>query len=246
MKILLLDIETSPNIVYSWGLWDQNIAINQIIKPSEMICWAAKWYGQKKIQFDSIHVSTRRQMVKRIYKLVNEADAIIHYNGTSFDMPILNQEFLFLGLDPPSSYTNIDLLRTARSQFRFPSNKLEYVSSQLGIGQKVKHMGMELWRGCLNGDSKSWALMKRYNRQDVVLLERAYKILLPWIKRHPNWGIFIDSDKKVCRNCGSKSVRKNGIRYNATLAYQRWVCNDCGAGMRSRTRIKTARDGVLV
>jgi hypothetical protein len=26
MKILLLDIETTPLQVYTWGLWDQNIA----------------------------------------------------------------------------------------------------------------------------------------------------------------------------------------------------------------------------
>ena len=32
MKILLLDIETTPMQVYAWGLWDQNISIDQIIK----------------------------------------------------------------------------------------------------------------------------------------------------------------------------------------------------------------------
>jgi hypothetical protein len=31
-------------------------------------------------------------------------------------------------------------------------------------------------------DPKAWALMGRYNRQDVKLLEKLYVALLPWIQ----------------------------------------------------------------
>ena len=246
MRILLLDIETAPNLVYSWGLWDQNIAINQIVKPGYILCWAAKWYGKRDIMFSSLHESLKQDMVERIHKLVDEADAVVHYNGVKFDMPWLNQEFLLNGLPPPSHYADIDLLKTARGRFKFPSNKLDYVAQQLDVGRKIKHIGMDLWTGCMNEDSASWAKMKRYNKQDVKLLEKVYVKLLPWIKSHPNWGTHINPENPTCRNCGSSKIKENGIQYNTTLSYKRYKCLDCGAPLRGRTSHEKAGDGVLV
>jgi len=168
LKILLLDIETAPHKVYSWGLWNQDINPDNILEQGYTLCWAAKWLDKRGVMFDSVRDSKRKQMVKRIHELVDEADAVIHYNGTKFDMPILNQEFLYDDLDPPSSYAEIDLLKTARKRFRLPSNKLDYVARYLGLGSKVKHMGMAMWRDCMDGCPKAWAVMEHYNRQDVV------------------------------------------------------------------------------
>ena len=50
-KILVFDIETKPNLVYAWGLWDQNISIGQIVEPSAPICFSAKFVGEKEIFF---------------------------------------------------------------------------------------------------------------------------------------------------------------------------------------------------
>ena len=177
-------------------------------------------------------------MVKQIYNLICEADAIVHYNGTKFDMPILNQEFLFDSLDPPSSYSDIDLLKTARKRFRLPSNKLDYVARYLGLGSKIKHMGMSLWHDCMDGCPKSWAVMKRYNKQDVNLTEKVYDVLLPWIDNHPNWGHYVDGNKVICRNCGSDRVIKNGIEKKTLVPYQRYRCRNCGAPLKGRKMLK--------
>ena len=134
MKILLLDIESSPNVAHVWGLWQQNVGINQLMESSYVLCWAAKWLGEDEIIFDSVHQSKPKKMLKGIYDLLNAADAVIHYNGTKFDIPTLNKEFLLHHYAPPSPYKQIDLLRVARSQFRFPSNKLDYVAQRLGLG----------------------------------------------------------------------------------------------------------------
>jgi len=91
MKILLLDIETSPNTAHVWGLWQQNVSINQLQESSYVMCWAAKWLGEKEIFFDSVHQSSDKKMLKRIYTMINEADAVVHYNGTKFDMPTLTR-----------------------------------------------------------------------------------------------------------------------------------------------------------
>ena len=240
MKILYLDIETAPNKVYCWGLWDQNIGINQIEEVGYTLCFAAKWHGQKKMLFDSLSVSSMHAMIKNIHGLLGEADAVVHYNGTKFDIPTLNKEFIQLRLTPPSNYKEIDLLKVARQRFRFPSNKLDYVAQALGLGGKVKHKGMELWKGCMENDPPSWKIMERYNKQDVVLLEKVYQRMLPWIKNHPNYGLYTDPERPVCRNCGGNKVVKRGTEYTMVGRYQRYKCSGCGSWLRGSTLLNTA------
>jgi hypothetical protein len=55
MKTLFLDIETTPMQVYAWGLFDQNISIDQIIKSTEMLCFGARWLDGKKVIFRSVY-----------------------------------------------------------------------------------------------------------------------------------------------------------------------------------------------
>jgi DNA polymerase elongation subunit (family B) len=152
MKVLLLDIETAPNKVYTWGLYNQNVALNQIEEAGYTMCWAAKWYGSKDMLFNSIR-NGKVGFLKEIYDLISEADVVVHYNGTKFDMPTLNKEFVRIGLTPPSPVIEIDLYRTAKNRFRFPSNSLNYVAEYLKLGGKLAHKGMELWRDCMAGRS---------------------------------------------------------------------------------------------
>jgi len=237
MKRLMLDIETAPHKVYAWGLWDQNIALNQIVEPGYTLCWAAKWYGKKGVTFDSVHKSKPKAMLERIHTLICEADAVIHYNGTKFDMPTLNGEFLKHGLTPPPPYGQIDLLKTARKQFKLASNKLDYVAQYLEVGGKVQHKGMALWHECMEGDDKAWREMERYNKQDVLLLEDVYNAMLPWITNHPNAGMYDDSPRPICTNCGSNRVKRDGKRTNRTQVYQQFKCTECGTWMRGRKSI---------
>jgi len=240
MKILLLDIETAPNTAYVWGLWKQNISVSQIVDSSAMLCWAAKWLDQEDVLFSSI-MGGRKKMLQRIHKLLDEADAVVHYNGSRFDIPTLNKEFLEAGMSPPSPYAQIDLLRTARQQFRFPSNKLDYVGRALGLGQKVSHEGFELWIKCMNKDKEAWNRMQAYNVQDVLLLEKVYKRFLPWIKNHPNRGVHSDTDH-VCPTCGSKDVKKRGYNHTKAGKYQRYQCSSCATWSSAKGIIGEAKD----
>ena len=227
MKILLLDIETSPNTAHVWGLWQQNVSINQLMESSYVLCYAAKWLGEEDIYFDSVHQSKPKAMLKGIHGFLDSADAVIHYNGTKFDIPTLNKEFLLHRFNPPSPYKQIDLLRVVRSNFRFPSNKLDYVAQRLGLGKKHAHEGHDLWVKCMNGDKDAWKRMQDYNIQDVVLLENLYDNLLPWIKNHPNQNTY--SDTTGCPTCGQQSLQKRGTAISATGTYQRYQCKSCGS-----------------
>lgn len=182
MKILFLDIETAPNTAHVWGLWDQNISISQIVESSYTLCWAAKWRGQKDILFASVQHETAKSMLAKMHHLLEEADMVVHYHGTSFDMPTLNKEFLLHGFIPPASAKELDLLKVVKKHFRFSSNKLDYVCQRLKLGKKVGHEGHMLWVKCMANEGRAWKIMERYNKHDVIILERLYEKILPWIK----------------------------------------------------------------
>ena len=239
MKTLLLDIETAPNVCHTWGLWQQNIGLPQIIKGGYTMCWAAKWLGEKDIYHMNIYESSPKQMLKEIHKMLNEADAVIHYNGTKFDIPTLNREFILHGLTPPAPYKQIDLLRTARSQFRFASNKLDYVAQFLGLGAKTRHRGHELWIDCMAKDPDAWAEMAQYNINDVILLEAIYEVLKPWIRNHPNCNLYSEGSH-VCPNCGGVHLQKRGTSYTISGRYQRYQCKECGSWSRNVKKIATS------
>ncbi len=248
MKVLILDIETSPIDAYTWGLWQQNVGLSQIKAPTRMLSWAAKWEGEDDVYLASERTHSHEDMVLNIYDMVNEADAIVHYNGTAFDMKHLNREFIEHDLPPPLKYKNIDLLRVVKSQFKFPSNKLDYVAGVLLGEHKLDTGGFGLWVGVLNGDKAAWKLMEDYNVEDVLLTERLYHRVQGWVPAHPNRALWIDDQENpTCPNCGSVHVVRRGIERPARVnAYQRYKCNDCGANSRGRTIVSKAGKGVLM
>jgi len=236
MKILVLDIETSPHTGFHWGLWQQNISINQLIEASTVLCWAAKWVGKKKVYFASIMESSHKQMIMEVHKLIDEADAVITYNGKRFDMPTLNREFLLQGMNPPSPYKDIDLLNTARSKFRFASNKLDYIAQELGVGQKTGHEGMPLWIECMSKNPKAWKIMKKYNINDVKITEEVYNKLQGWINIHPNHNL--ETKEMCCPNCGGYNLQRRGATISLTNKYQRFQCQDCGKWSKGKKPIE--------
>lgn len=239
MRLLFLDIETAPHLTATWGLFNQNIAIDQIMEPGYTLCWAAKWYGEKEIMFESV-MTGRKRMISSIYKLMSEADAICHYNGSKFDVPTLHKEFLLLDKTPPKPFKEIDLLKTARRRFRLASNKLDFVAQQLGLGSKVKHRGMGLWLGCMKKNKEDWQVMEEYNRHDVVLLEKVYERLRPWIHDHPNLSVL--EGVSCCTKCGSEDFQARGNRATMAGIYPQYRCNDCGSWFRGHRREKTFDD----
>lgn len=236
-RILSVDIETSPVVAHAWALFKQNIAINQIIEPPRTICFAAKFMNERKVHFYSEFAHGRDEMTRAAHRLLSEADVVMHYNGDRFDLPNLNLEFILAGMTPPAPYKSIDLLSVVRKNFRFTSNKLAFVSEQLGLTGKVKHEGHELWIKCLAGDPKAWAKMKRYNVQDVRLLEELYEKVRPWITGHPHFGLYSGEDH-VCPNCGSDDLMRQGYSLTGVGKFQRYQCRPCGTWSRGNRRIE--------
>lgn len=185
-------------------------------------------------------------MLVQVHRLLDEADAVVHFNGTRFDIPTLNKEFLLHGLLPPRPYKQIDLLTIVRRKFRFPSNKLNYVAHALGLGQKVPHIGHDLWVQCMAKDPEAWKAMEKYNKGDVLLLEKVYLALIPWIQSHPNHGLYApELSKPICSNCGGTRVQRRGLDRSKTQIYQRFQCRECGTWLRSK-KCDPPRENLLV
>jgi DNA polymerase elongation subunit (family B) len=231
-KLTHIDIETAPNQAFVWGFWKQNISQNQIVDTSRVLCFSAKEHGSKKIQFFSEKKDGQEEMLLQAWDILNQSDAVCHYNGDRFDLPTLNKEFLKLGWTPPAPYKSIDLLRAVKKIARFGMNKLDHVSQELGIGEKGSHEGFLLWVKCMQGDKKAWAIMEKYNKQDVLLLEKLYDRLLPWIPNLPNRSVYDELD--VCPKCGSNHLDPRGFSYTQTSKFQRYKCGSCGGWSRSR------------
>lgn len=239
MKILTLDIETTPNLAHVWQLWgQQHIGLNQLMESSELLCAAYKWHNEEDTKFV---IGPRYELIqtepyytlRNLFDVVNEADAVVTYNGKKFDMPRLNSAFIENGFDVPAPYQQIDLYQTVKKVFGWPSMKLDYVAGKLLGENKVRHEGHDLWVKCMAGDPDAWARMREYNMQDVVVTEKLYDKLLPWIPGHPNVLLYTDDPSGIaCTYCGSLSYQKRGPRQLATGIYHQFRCNDCGAWFR--------------
>jgi hypothetical protein len=243
-KILLLDIETAPIIAYVWGLWDNNVALNQIKSDWYVLSWSAKWLhdNPSKIMYadqrNAKNIEDDSNILKKLWVLIDEADIIIGQNSTKFDLPKLNARFAINGMKPPSSYREIDTMRLAKKYFGFTSNKLEYMTDKLCVKyKKLKHKkfpGFEMWRECLAGNKEAWKAMEKYNKYDVLSLEELYLKLAPWDKSHHNLNVYNDKITDSCNACGGTHFTKNGYRYTNAGKFQRLVCTHCGAETRLR------------
>ncbi len=240
-RILVFDIETAPITAYTWGLFDQNVGLNQIKSDWHLIAWAAKWYGDpvSKVMYmdnrNSRNIQNDKKLVKELAKLLNQADIIITQNGEKFDVKKLNARAIINGLPPIKPTNSTDILREGRKVFSFTSHKLEYITDKLNKKyRKLKHdeyPGFELWAAILKGDKRAWKVMQKYTIHDVLSTEEAYTHLQGWIKTQPYSHMYLDG-KMRCK-CGSVDLVKKGYHWTMAGKYQIYRCKTCGKWPRS-------------
>lgn len=236
-KLLYLDIECSPLVVHSWSLRDLHIGLNQIVEDPRMIGVGLMWEGERKSTFYSEFHHGRREMLEVVHAALDEADLVAGYNSQGFDVPWINGELAREGFLPPSPHKNIDLYRIAKKHFRFPSHKLQYVSTALGLPGKHETGGHSLWVKCMEGDAAAWAKMERYCNRDVTLLPKLLNKLRPWANGL-NFSLYeepeIDPEtgkpvaQYMCPGCVSPNVQRRGWAVKQTRRYRRYQCQACG------------------
>lgn len=241
LKVLIVDIETTPKRAFVWRVWKENISPAQMISDWFMISWNAKWAGEEEM-FNSVMTSKEMlaqddaRILDELHPLLDEADVVVAHNGAKFDIPSINTRFIMNGFPPPSPYRQVDTLLVSRRNFNFTRNSLNYIGQALGLGAKAETGGFELWEKCYMGDEVALATMNAYNKQDVLLLERVYYALLPYIPNHPSHGVA--SQGFCCPKCGSDDLQKRGTTSTNVSTFQRYRCNSCGGWSRARQNLR--------
>jgi hypothetical protein len=179
-KVLIIDIETRSLTVKTFGLRDQNIGLEQVVDDGGILCWSAKWLGSDKVFFEETKgvKSKEKVILKKLKKLMDEADILLGQNSQSFDIPIINGLLLYYGLiDDVKEHKQIDTLRMSRSKYKFLSHKLQYMSNKLCEIKKQTHAkfpGMSLWMEYEAKNPQAFTEMKKYNMADVEATEELF------------------------------------------------------------------------
>ena len=236
-RILLYDLEVSRSIVAGYGnKWDYKVV--KMIRPQILMCYAWKWLGDKRINFRSMHdYPSEKEFVQSLRDLLDECDIAIAHNLKRFDDKMSNRFIVHQDIPPPSPYKQIDTLTVARSTFKFESNSLNDLGEYLGLGQKEKITYADLEDDFI--ENPTWSIinkMSKYNKQDIVLLEKIYLRLRPWIKNHPNLSVM--GNAEACPKCQSTNRHYRGYQYTNTTVYRRIQCQDCRGWYRERTQDK--------
>ncbi len=223
-RLLFLDIEWAPVKAYVWRAWDENINPEQVIEDGGLLCICLKFSDDPNPYFFSEWGEGKDYMLRRTRELILEADAIVTFNGDKYDLPKIQGELLRHNLGPLPPVTSIDVIKTVKKMGYFRSS-LGFVGPFLGLGDKIKTGGFSLWKRVLEGDKAAQVEMRDYNIQDVILLEKLYERVRPFIKTHPHLG-FATADS--CPVCGSTHVQKRGATRTRCFVTQRLACQGCG------------------
>lgn len=236
--IRTLDIETAPNLAHVWGLWNNNVGINQIMEDDFIMSFSYKDLYDDWVYYYENRDRDEEEITRQLVVALDEADIVIGHNTRRFDIPWIQGRAAIYGMKPPSPFKIIDTYQEGKKNFRLPSYKLEYMARIFGCTEKSSHKdfpGHSLWVECLKGNNKAWKEMKLYNMQDVETNEELYLKMLPYIKGHPNMGLYLDSEETVCPNCGSSHINYRGYTYTGVSKFHKFQCQDCGAWGRDRT-----------
>lgn len=248
-RILIYDVETSPLLAYCWGLWNNNVALNQLHTDFHLLSYAAKWLGEDEIFYQdqryAKNIEDDSEVMQGLWKLLNEADFVITFNGKKFDQRKVNSRFLVHGMQPPSSYRHIDVLEICKKQFGFVSNKLEFLTNKLCTKYKkskhAKFSGFEMWKACLEGNIEAYDEMMDYNSLDILSLEELYSIVSAWDSKLPVFEVYEDEVSDM-----GEWVHE-GYVYSNLAKYERFRNTKTGQYRRGHVNLlsKEKRDSLL-
>lgn len=178
-KILIYDLETSPNIGWFWRAgYKQNIQPNQILKERAIICVSYKWLGE-----DQVYNLTwdknqdDKFLIEQFVEVLNEADMIVAHNGERFDIKWFKTRALYHRIPTLPNYKQFDTLKVAKSKLYLNSNRLDYIAKFLGYEGKISTTP-NLWHEVVTlNNRESLKDMLDYCDEDVRQLEKVYNEL---------------------------------------------------------------------
>lgn len=229
-RILTIDIERVPGTALWFDRRIDYLSPRMITTHPRTICFAARWYGQKRPIFEAEWID-RGRMVQRAWELYDEADVVITYNGVKFDNKHLLSDWVEHGLGEPRPWKDLDLLRVVRRLGR-ETKSLDDVTRWLGREGKSLHYDVQLALAACAGDKAAQRTLREYNCGDIELTEWLADRLRGHIPNHP---IIAASGDKRCNQCGSDDLALRESRYRAVvLDYALYTCRNCKGHVRGQ------------
>jgi hypothetical protein len=234
-RILWFDMEISPLKAYVWQLGKQVVRHSQLDKDFNqwgIICITYCWNDGKPAQCIDwgYEEQDTAKVVREFDEIIKQADHVIGKNNMRFDNKMLNAARMLNGLPGIPDWVRYtdDLERQMRKYFRLPSQSLDYISEQMGLGGKIK-MEFQDWIDIVekNGNGrKSFNKMIKYGKKDVEDTRTLWNKLSEHFEPKFNSATFYDKSL-ACINCASSNLKKNGTRVSGGIKYQTYICNDC-------------------
>jgi hypothetical protein len=154
---------------------------------------------------------------------------VAHF-GDGFDLKWIKGRALKHRIAMFPKYRSIDTCKIARKNFYLNSAKLDYLAQYLGIGSKLK-TEPGLWRRVmLDKCAKSLEFMCRYNREDVLLLEKVFHRIESYSPHSTHVGVLHGGEKWSCPKCASGNVKTSKTKVSAagTKSFQMQCLTDGG------------------
>jgi len=205
-KVLIFDIETSPNIGWFWRTGKQYIGPDNIIEERQIIMIHYMWEGEKKTtQLDwGLNKQCDKAMIKKFIPILESADMLVFQNGNKFDLPWVLGRAWHHGIPARAEYTTFDTYRKAKQKFNLNSYRLDYMDKFTGGPGKMDTGGIKLWTKIIfEKDEKSLNKMHRYCERDVKRLAAVYEKMKPYVKAQQHAGVVQGFPKWTCPHCGT-------------------------------------------
>jgi hypothetical protein len=209
-KILIYDIETSPNIGWFWRAgYKLNISTENIIKERAVICVSYKWFGEKEVyNLTWDKNQDDKFLIEQFVEVLNEADLIVAHNGDNFDIKWLKTRALFHRIPMLPNYKQFDTLKVAKSKLYLNSNRLDYIAKFLGFEGKHKTT-IDLWTDIIfKNCKKAMSIMLDYCDEDVRQLEKVYNELQYLDNPRLHQGVIQGKTKQTSPITGSINIEK--------------------------------------
>lgn len=245
-RMIILDIETSHDILASYGLKEQYHSPENILQDWYIICFRYRFHGGKRMYGTCILDNMRRfkkdcsddyVVVKALHTLMLNADVVIGHNVHKFDWKKFYARVMFHHLPPLPMPQFIDTLKEIKKISSHSSASLKHLARYFKLTAKPEHsrsMGLKI----LRGDIKATQECFDYCGGDIVTTEELFDFINPYTMPLVNLNLWRADGIECCPKCSSEDIIKNGKRRTTTGVFQRYQCADCGAWMVGTQRIK--------
>lgn len=165
-------------------------------------------------------------LMRRVHKLLVEADALVSWYGKEFDLKFLNSRMLLAGLKPlpPFGHNHVDLYFVCQRNFKLHSGRMQAFAETFGCPVDKTPVRADIWRRANRGDPKALRYVVEHCRRDVDILHWVYQTVRPYVRLHPP----VSQDGRACRVCGGTEWLSNGWRFRLGGRHRRLQCQGCG------------------